>query len=78
MPRKTKTATAADTALPSIPKELIDQFVSSAMSAEVVNAAFFDARGSFHEGYKSEVVFKQLVRSGCNLVESLGSLADSC
>ena len=39
MPRKTKTAAAAAAALPSIPKELIDQFVSSPMSAEAVNAA---------------------------------------
>ena len=39
MPRKTKTAAAAATALPSIPKELIDQFVSGPMSAEAVNAA---------------------------------------
>jgi putative transposase len=39
MPRKTKTAAAAAAALPSIPKELIDQFVSGPMSAEAVNAA---------------------------------------
>jgi putative transposase len=36
MPRKTKTTA---TALPSIPKELIDQFVTGPMSAEAVNAA---------------------------------------
>ena len=39
MPRKTKTAAAAAAALPSIPKELIDQFVTGPMSAEAVNAA---------------------------------------
>ena len=39
MPRKTKTAAAAAAALPSIPKELIDQFVSGPMSAEAVQAA---------------------------------------
>ncbi|MBT0964197.1 IS256 family transposase, partial [Denitromonas sp. IR12] len=38
MPRKTsKKSTAA--ALPSIPKELIDGFVSGPMSAEAINAA---------------------------------------
>jgi putative transposase len=39
MPRKTKTAAAAAAALPSIPKELIDQFVTGPMSAEAVQAA---------------------------------------
>ncbi len=39
MPRKTKTAAVTATALPSIPKELIDQFVTGPMSAEAVNAA---------------------------------------
>jgi putative transposase len=40
MPRKTKkTADAARQALPAIPKELIDQFVTGPMSAEAVNAA---------------------------------------
>jgi hypothetical protein len=39
MPRKPKTATAAQTALPSIPKELIDQFVKAPMTAEAVHAA---------------------------------------
>ena len=38
MPRKTKTAAAAETALPPIPKELIDQFVTGPMSAEAVHA----------------------------------------
>ena len=37
MPSKTKTAAAATAALPSIPKELIDQFVTGPMSAEAVN-----------------------------------------
>jgi transposase-like protein len=37
MPRKTKSTTR--TALPSIPKELIDSFVTGPMSAEAVNAA---------------------------------------
>ena len=39
MPRKTKTAAAASAALPTIPKELIDQFVTGPMSAEAVQAA---------------------------------------
>src|SRR6202789_2293219 len=39
MPRKHKTATEAQTALPSIPKELIDQFVKGPMTAEAVHAA---------------------------------------
>jgi transposase-like protein len=39
MSRKTKSATATEAALPSIPKELIDQFVTGPMSAEAVNAA---------------------------------------
>jgi putative transposase len=38
MPSKTKTADAARAALPSMPKELIDQFVTGPMSAEAVNA----------------------------------------
>jgi transposase-like protein len=37
MPRKTKSARAAGTALPSIPNELIDQFVTGPMTAEAVN-----------------------------------------
>ena len=39
MPSKTKAIKAAMAALPSIPKELIDQFVTGPMSAEAVNAA---------------------------------------
>ena len=39
MPRKTKTAAAAAAALPTIPKELIDQFVSGPMTPEAVQAA---------------------------------------
>jgi transposase-like protein len=39
MPRKSKPAAEASTALPSIPKELIDQFVKGPMSAEAVQAA---------------------------------------
>jgi transposase-like protein len=39
MSRKTKAAMAAEAALPSIPKELIDQFVTGPMSAQAVNAA---------------------------------------
>ena len=38
MPSKTKTAAVAAAALPLIPKELIDQFVTGPMSAEAVNA----------------------------------------
>jgi transposase-like protein len=37
MPRNTKAARAAGTALPSIPNELIDQFVTGPMTAEAVN-----------------------------------------
>ncbi|MFP3643676.1 IS256 family transposase, partial [Paraburkholderia sp. SIMBA_054] len=39
MPRKPKTTTEAPTVLPSIPKELIDQFVKGPMTAEAVHAA---------------------------------------
>ena len=39
MPRNKKTAAEAGTALPSIPKELIDQFVTGPMSAEAVQVA---------------------------------------
>jgi transposase-like protein len=39
MPSKTKKVAAAMAALPSIPEELIDQFVTGPMSAEAVNAA---------------------------------------
>src|SRR3954466_4632309 len=39
MPSRTKAVRAAMAALPSIPKELIDQFVTGPMSAEAVNAA---------------------------------------
>ncbi|MBP1151245.1 transposase-like protein [Methylocaldum sp. RMAD-M] len=38
MPSKTRKATVWETALPSIPKELIDQFVTGPMGAEAVNA----------------------------------------
>ena len=37
--KTTKAAAAAAAAMPSIPKELIDQFVTGPMSAEAVNAA---------------------------------------
>ncbi len=39
MPSKTKKAPVAKAALPSIPKELLDQFVTGPMTAEAVNAA---------------------------------------
>jgi hypothetical protein len=39
MPRKTKVAATAAKELPSIPPELIDQFVKGPMSAEAVQAA---------------------------------------
>jgi putative transposase len=41
MPSKSKTAAVAAkmAALPTIPKELIDQFVTGPMSAQAVNAA---------------------------------------
>ena len=37
MPRKTKTAASAGAAMPRIPNELIDQFVTGPMTAETVN-----------------------------------------
>ena len=37
--KTTKAAMAAVAAMPSIPKELIDQFVTGPMSAQAVNAA---------------------------------------
>jgi putative transposase len=37
--KTTKAAMAAAAAMPSIPKELIDQFVTGPMSTEAVNAA---------------------------------------
>lgn len=60
--KTTKAAEANTAALPSIPKELIDQFVSGPMSAEAVNAASLafkkalieralDAELSHHLGY---------------------------
>ena len=39
MPRKPKTATEAQTALPSIPKEPIGRFVRAPVTAEAVRAA---------------------------------------
>ena len=39
MPRKPRMTTGAQTALPSIPKELIEQFVKGPMTAEAVHAA---------------------------------------
>ena len=39
MPRKTKRTAVIEAGLPSIPNELIDQFVTGPMSAEAVNAA---------------------------------------
>ena len=39
MPRKPKPAAEATTALPSIPKDRIDQFVKGPMTAEAVQAA---------------------------------------
>ena len=41
MPGKTKTTAAAARPLPSIPKELVDQFVGSPMSAQTVNELSF-------------------------------------
>ena len=60
--KKTRTATAAGAPLPSIPKELIDQFVKGPMTAEAVamaSAAFkkaliervLGAELSHHLGY---------------------------
>lgn len=48
MPSKTKkAAAAAKAAVPSTPKELIDQFVTGPMSAEAVNAAVLAAIAAF-------------------------------
>jgi len=45
MPNKTSKKKWVAPELPSIPKELIDQFVSGPMTAEAVNAAFNPAQG---------------------------------
>lgn len=46
MPSKTKMTIAATMALPSIPKELIDRFVTGPMSAEAANdLSFCHGRG---------------------------------
>ena len=50
MPSKTKAVKAAMAALPSIPKELIDQFVTGPMSAEAVNAASLAFKKALIEG----------------------------
>lgn len=60
MPRMTKAAGAVEAALPSIPKELIDQFVSGPMSAQAVNAA-------------SMAFKKALMELGAELSHHLGS-----
>lgn len=39
MSRNTKAATAVEAALPPIPKELIDRFVTGPMSVQAINAA---------------------------------------
>jgi len=49
MPSKTKTAGAAGTALPSIPKELIDHFVTGPMSAEAIQDISFAFRKALIE-----------------------------
>ena len=49
MPSKTKTAAAAGTALPSIPKELIDHFVTGPMSAETIQDISFAFRKALIE-----------------------------
>ena len=49
MPSKTKTAAAARTALPSIPKELIDHFVTGPMSAETIQDISFAFRKALIE-----------------------------
>jgi transposase-like protein len=65
MPSKTKKVVAAMAALPSIPKELIDSFVSGPMSGEAVNAATMafkkalieralGAELSYHLGYTAD------------------------
>ena len=56
----TKAAGAVEAALPSIPKELIDQFVSGPMSAQAVNAA-------------SMAFKKALIERGAELSHHLGS-----
>ena len=49
MPSKTKTAATAGTALPSIPKELIDHFVTGPMSAETIQDISFAFRKALIE-----------------------------
>ena len=49
MPSKTKTAAAAGTALPSIPRELIDHFVTGPMSAETIQDISFAFRKALIE-----------------------------
>ena len=51
--KTTKAAEAAAARLPSIPKELIDQFVNGPMSAEAVNAASM----AFKEGMKTSPIY---------------------
>ena len=49
MPSKTKTAATAGTALPSIPRELIDHFVTGPMSAETIQDISFAFRKALIE-----------------------------
>ncbi len=69
MPRKLKTATDAQTALPSIPKELIDQFVkgSGSMTAEAVHAA--------SAAFKKALIERAL---GCRALTSPGLCGRCC
>ncbi len=80
MPSKTKKAIAATAALPSIPKELIEQFVTGPMSAEAVNdisVAFkkalieraLGAELSHHLGYEAGGIKPEAAtnhRNGCS------------
>ena len=66
MPTKRKTTQAAEAAaaaMPQIPKELVDQFVSGPMSAQPVNAASM--------AFKKALVERALVREPVNRARCL-------
>ena len=65
MPTKRKTTKAAEAALaamPSIPKELIDQFVTGPMSAQAVNAASISKSAAAHKKFQAGVAARELAK----------------
>ena len=74
MPTKTLTKTqksiSAAKALPSIPKELIDQFVSGPMSAQAVNAASV----AFKKALIEHCLGTRLLRTSASSEESRSAL----